>query len=84
MEGQIIFKAKDPYDPKSWSEAVHFKFVGYDTEPFWDVDGKTYINGAHAWQVGPYIQQAEANLDTGEVGEWRTIWNGTGGMVSLS
>lgn len=49
---QIIFKGKDPYDPASWSNAVHFNFTGYDPEPFWDVDGKTYINGAHAWQVG--------------------------------
>ncbi len=29
----------------------------------------------------PGILQAEADLDTGEVEEWRTIWNGTGGMV---
>jgi hypothetical protein len=29
----------------------------------------------------PGIQQAEANLDTGEVGEWTNIWNGTGGIV---
>ncbi|KAK4453978.1 Non-reducing end alpha-L-arabinofuranosidase BoGH43B [Podospora aff. communis PSN243] len=77
----IIFKGTDPYDAKSWSNAVHFEFEGYDTEPFWDVDGKVYITGAHAWQVGPYIQQAEADLDTGKVGEWRTIWNGTGGMA---
>lgn len=49
---QIIFKAKDPYDDKSWSNAVHFNFTGYDTEPFWDEDGKSYITGAHAWQVG--------------------------------
>jgi hypothetical protein len=31
----------------------------------------------------PYIQQAEVNLETGAVGEWRIIWNGTGGMVRL-
>ncbi len=48
---QIIFKAKDPYDEKSWSNAVHFNFTGYDTEPFWE-DGKSYITGAHAWQIG--------------------------------
>ncbi|KAK3381512.1 glycosyl hydrolase [Podospora didyma] len=77
----IIFKGKDPYDQTSWSNAIHFNFTGYDTEPFWDADGKVYINGAHAWQVGPEIQQAEANLDTGEVSEWRTIWNGTGGLA---
>ncbi|KZL87803.1 glycoside hydrolase family 43 protein [Colletotrichum incanum] len=76
----IIFRAKDPYDPASWSNAVHFEFEGYDTEPFWDDDGKTYMNGAHAWKVGPWIQQTEANLDTGEVIGWKTIWNGTGGM----
>lgn len=29
----------------------------------------------------PYIQQAEVNLNTGVVGEWHIIWNGTGGMV---
>ena len=31
----------------------------------------------------PYIQQAEVNLDTGETGEWRVIWNGTGGLVRV-
>lgn len=29
----------------------------------------------------PYLQLAEANLDTGEVGDWHIIWNGTGGMA---
>ncbi|KAK3384416.1 glycosyl hydrolase [Lasiosphaeria ovina] len=77
----LIFKAKDPFKPASWSDPVHFNFTGYDTEPFWDVDGKVYITGAHAWQVGPAIQQAEADLDAGKVGEWRTIWNGTGGLA---
>ncbi|KAK4677194.1 hypothetical protein QC764_407420 [Podospora pseudoanserina] len=77
----IIFKGKDPYDPASWSNAIHFNLTGYDPEPFWDVDGKAYINAAHAWQVGPYIEQAEVNLDTGEVGEWNVIWNGTGGLA---
>lgn len=30
----------------------------------------------------PAIMQAEANLETGQVGEWKTIWEGTGGLVS--
>ncbi|KAK1750042.1 Non-reducing end alpha-L-arabinofuranosidase BoGH43B [Echria macrotheca] len=77
----IIFKGKDPYNSSSWSNAIHFNFTGYDTEPFWDVDGTTYITGAHAWQTGPYIQLAKANLETGELGEWLIIWNGTGGMA---
>lgn len=48
---QVIFKGKDPYNPASWSNAIHFNFTGYDTSPYWDKDGKVYITGAHAWQV---------------------------------
>ncbi|KAK3692296.1 glycosyl hydrolase [Podospora appendiculata] len=77
----IIFKGKDPFNQGSWSNAIHFNFTGYDTEPFWDVDGKVYITGAHAWQVAPAIQQAEVDLETGKVSEWQNIWNGTGGMA---
>ncbi|KAJ9151208.1 Beta-xylosidase [Pleurostoma richardsiae] len=75
----VIFKGTNPYNPLSWSEAIHFNFTGYDTSPFWDVYGKAYIVGAHAWQVSPGIQMAEANFDTGEIGEWKVLWNGTGG-----
>ncbi|KAJ2977176.1 hypothetical protein NUW58_g7889 [Xylaria curta] len=77
----VIFKSKDPFNPTSWSKAVHFDFQGYDTSPVWDFDGKTYIVGGHAWRVSPGIMLAEANLDTGKVGEWKKIWDGTGGSV---
>ncbi|KAI1410513.1 glycoside hydrolase family 43 protein [Hypoxylon sp. FL1857] len=77
----IIFKSGNPYDPSAWTEAIHFDFEGYDTSPIWDFDGKTYIVGAHAWRVFPGILLAEANLETGDVGEWRAIWNGTGGTA---
>ncbi|CAA7260874.1 unnamed protein product [Cyclocybe aegerita] len=77
----IIFKGKNPYKPSSWSIATHFTFQGYDTSPFWDVDGRSYISGAQAWRVSPGIYQTTANLDTGEIGEWKSIWNGTGGMA---
>ncbi|KAJ8114472.1 hypothetical protein ONZ43_g4895 [Nemania bipapillata] len=77
----IIFKSKNPFNPRSWSKAAHFDFEGYDTSPFWDVDGKTYIVGAHAWRVSPGIMLAEADLETGKVGEWKTIWEGTGGSA---
>ncbi|KAF9529461.1 arabinofuranosidase [Crepidotus variabilis] len=77
----IIFKASDPYKPSSWSVAKHFKFEGYDTSPFWDADGTSYITGSHAWKVQPGIHQTTANLDTGEIGEWTNIWNGTGGQA---
>ncbi|KAI2468678.1 glycoside hydrolase family 43 protein [Annulohypoxylon bovei var. microspora] len=77
----VIFKSDNPFDPSTWSEAVHFDFEGYDTSPTWDSDGKTYIVGAHAWKVSPGILLAEADLETGEVGEWEVIWNGTGGTA---
>ncbi|KAM0820018.1 putative Glycosyl hydrolase [Seiridium cardinale] len=77
----VIFKTDNPYEPLSWTNAIHFDFVGYDTSPFWDVDGQVYMTGSHAYHVFPGIQQAEANLDTGEFGEWVTIWNGTGGLA---
>ncbi|KAI1175626.1 glycosyl hydrolase [Nemania sp. FL0916] len=75
----VIFQAKNPYSPQSWSIATQFTFQGYDTSPFWDVDGKTYIVGAHAWRVAPGIMLAEADLNTGKLGEWKTIWQGSGG-----
>jgi beta-xylosidase len=62
---------------------VHFDFEGYDTSPFWDKDDKVYITGAHAWRVAPGIHMAEADLETGKVGEWKVIWEGTGGLVSF-
>ncbi|KAH8649201.1 glycoside hydrolase family 43 protein [Xylariales sp. PMI_506] len=77
----IIFTSANPFDPDSWSTATHFDFVGYDTSPFWDEDGKTYIVGSHAYRVFPAIQIAEANLETGETGDWKPIWNGTGGLA---
>ncbi|KAI1366863.1 glycosyl hydrolase [Xylaria arbuscula] len=77
----VIFKSKDPYDPAAWSEATHFNFEGYDTSPFRDIDGRTYIVGSHAYKVSPGIMLAEADLDTGEVKEWRNLWNGTGGLA---
>ncbi|KAI1326600.1 glycoside hydrolase family 43 protein [Xylariaceae sp. FL0255] len=77
----IIFRSNDPFDLTSWSIPVHFKHEGYDPSPVWDIDGKTYIVGAHAWEVYPSILLAEANLNTGEVGNWTSIWNGTGGIA---
>ncbi|KAI0888296.1 glycoside hydrolase family 43 protein [Annulohypoxylon maeteangense] len=77
----IIFQSNNPFDPPSWSEAIHFDLEGYDTSPVWDSNGKTYIVGAHSWKVFPGILLAEANLETGEVGEWNVIWNGTGGTA---
>ncbi|KAH8103080.1 arabinofuranosidase [Cristinia sonorae] len=77
----IIFRGTNPFKPSTWSVATHFNFEGYDTSPFWDTDGKTYIVAAYAWKVQPGIFIAEANLETGKVGNWTKIWDGTGGMA---
>ncbi|KAI1504716.1 glycoside hydrolase family 43 protein [Biscogniauxia marginata] len=77
----IIFRCDDPYEPLSWSNATHFDFEGYDTSPVWDSSGKAYIVGGHAWRVFPGLLLAEVDLYTGEVGEWISIWNGTGGTA---
>ncbi|TFY70917.1 hypothetical protein EVG20_g2081 [Dentipellis fragilis] len=78
----VIFKSTNPFDSSSWSDAVHFTFEGYDTSPFWDNDGKTYIVGSHAWQVRPMIQGFEIDADSAEiVGNIHDMWPGTGGIA---
>ncbi|KAJ7590635.1 xylosidase : arab-like proteininofuranosidase [Mycena floridula] len=77
----LIFKTTNPYDSASWSDPVHFSFPGYDTSPFWDSNGQTYVTGAHPWQIQPGILQATIDLETGKVGELVNVWNGTGGLA---
>jgi beta-xylosidase len=75
----IIMTSTNPYSSASWSDPVHFDFEGYDTSPFWDDNGKTYITGTFAWEVTPGIQLFPINLKTGERGNITKIWDGTGG-----
>jgi beta-xylosidase len=77
----IIFTTSNPYDSSSWSDSIHFDFDGYDTGLFWDDDGQAFVVGSHPWQVRPGIDLAALNLETGEVGEQKTVWNGTGGIA---
>lgn len=79
----MIFKTKNPYDQSSWTDPVHFPFEGYDTSPFWDDDGQTYMTGSHAYHVSFGIWQKTINLETGELGPepWLDLWNGTGGTA---
>lgn len=62
---------------------MHFSFEGYDPSPFWGDDGQAYMVASHAWKVEPGIQLATIDLETGETGNWTTLWVGTGGMVSV-
>lgn len=76
----FIMTTTDPYSSEAWSEPTFFDFAGYDTSPFWDDDGKTYITGTFAWEVTPGIQLFPIDLSTGAVpGNITKIWGGTGG-----
>ncbi|KAF2020743.1 glycoside hydrolase family 43 protein [Aaosphaeria arxii CBS 175.79] len=78
----IVFETKDLWNESSWSDAVHFKFQGYDPSPVWDKDGESYVVGAHAYRVEPGIHLAKVDLKTGEVkSDWTNVWNGTGGLA---
>lgn len=77
----IIFSTKNPYSTESWSAAFHFPFEGYDTSPFWDDDVQIYIVGSHAWKVRPGIDLFTIDLETGETGPSKNVWNGTGGLA---
>jgi hypothetical protein len=48
---QVIFTTRDLWNESSWCDAAHFDFEGYDTSPFWDDDGTSYIIGSHAYKV---------------------------------
>ncbi|KAF2733436.1 xylosidase : arab-like proteininofuranosidase [Polyplosphaeria fusca] len=78
----IIFQTVDLWNSSAWSDAIHFPFEGYDTSPWWDGDGTSYIVGSHAHRVEPGIHLAKVDLDKGVVQEdWTNLWNGTGGLA---
>jgi beta-xylosidase len=72
----FIITSEDPYRSSAWSDLIHFDFPGIDPSPFWDDDGKTYLQGSFD---GKAILQAPLDFNTGEVmGPLVDIWNGTG------
>lgn len=77
----FILTSTDPFVSDSWSDPIHFEYLGYDTSPFWDDDGTTYVTGSHPWHIYPAITQTTINLETGETGEVVNVWNGTGGLA---
>jgi beta-xylosidase len=68
----LIFKSTDPYDDDAWSEPVRYDAEYIDPDLFWDDDGSAYVASA-----GTYLQTV--NVETGVLGEAKSIWNGTGG-----
>lgn len=82
---QIIFTSSNPFDSESWSDPVHFTFEGYDTSPFWDDAGNSYIVGSHAYHVFPMLQAFSMDFATGNItSEIHDLWAGTGGLVRSS
>ncbi|KAF2755191.1 glycoside hydrolase family 43 protein [Pseudovirgaria hyperparasitica] len=78
----FIISAKDPFDPASWTEGIHFPFQGYDTSLFWHENGKVYVTGSHYHRIKAGIRQTTIDLTTGELGgEFQEIWLGTGGIA---
>ncbi|VUC29928.1 unnamed protein product [Clonostachys rosea] len=75
----FLITTSDPYNSDAWSDPVHFSFPGFDPSPFWDVDGKTWVSGAHTAAYYPGVMHAPLNFETGEIGDIIMPWNGTGG-----
>lgn len=71
----FILTSEDAFSSDSWSDPVHFDFLGIDPSPFWDDDGQTHLTSSFD---GSSIFQAPIDLHTGEVlGSLIDIWNGT-------
>lgn len=77
----VIFTTDNPYDSDSWSDPIHFDFAGYDPALFWDDGDQANVVGSHPWQIRPGIDLSPLDLETGEVGKQKTLWNGTGGAA---
>ncbi|KAM7189139.1 Glycosyl hydrolase, five-bladed beta-propellor domain containing protein [Rhypophila sp. PSN 637] len=70
----VLFRSKNPYSDKDWSDPLRFRPTKIDPDLFWDDDGKLYV----ATQ-GIILQ--ELDLKTGKLSEPAiSLWNGTGGV----
>ncbi|KAM7214911.1 Glycosyl hydrolase, five-bladed beta-propellor domain containing protein [Rhypophila decipiens] len=70
----VLFRSKNPYSDKDWSDPLRFRPTKIDPDLFWDDDGKVYV----ATQ-GIILQ--ELDLKTGKLSEPAiSLWNGTGGV----
>jgi xylan 1,4-beta-xylosidase len=72
--GHFYVHTRDPFG--AWSEPVWIQGEGIDPSLFFDEDERVYFT--HTGPAG--ISQHEIDLATGQVGEARMIWEGTGGQ----
>lgn len=68
-----IFRAADPFNDSSWSDALTFETITGDLDLFWDDDKTLYIPAQ-----GAVLQ--ELDLDKGEITSRVDLWSGTGGV----
>jgi xylan 1,4-beta-xylosidase len=71
--GHFVVSTSDPAGP--WSEPLWLPGEGIDPSLFFDDDGKTYFT----YTAGRIVQR-EIDIATGQVGEERQLWGGTGGQ----
>ena len=71
--GHFLVTASDP--PGEWSEPLWLPGGGIDPSLFFDLDGKVYFS-----YTSGGILQREIRLPSGQTGEERPIWQGTGGQ----
>jgi len=71
--GHFLVTALDPVG--EWSEPVWLEGGGIDPSLFFDSDGKVYFS-----YTSGGILQREIQLPSGQVGEERLVWQGTGGQ----
>ena len=67
-----IFTTETIYDRDSWSDALVYNASAIDPDLYWDDDGTVWLHSAG-------IIQQQIDLETGEVTEPVSLWNGTGG-----
>ena len=71
-EGHFVVTAKDPTG--EWSDPISIDAPGIDPDLFWDGDTCYFTYFTADAERG--IEQAELDLETGELGEPRTVWTG--------
>lgn len=70
----VLFRSKNPFSDKDWSDPLIFRPNKIDPDLFWDDDGKVYV----ATQ-GIILQ--ELDLKTGKLSQPAiNLWSGTGGV----
>lgn len=70
----VLFRSKDIYDDKAWSDAVYFYPEGIDPDLFWDDDDTLWV-ATHG------VRLQSLNPVTGELSRPPlNIWPGTGGV----